>query len=92
VGEFSKCVHIRGDIFEVVLNCCPAASQTTGEPRLDISLNGFTRVAHFSYKISQLGNKLIDLSILMLDPLPFHNVEVSAEGLTKDSSYEIKEA
>jgi hypothetical protein len=90
VGEFSKCNHICRDIFGLVLNCGPAASQTTGNPGPDLVLNGLTRVARFPNEISQLVKELIELSILMLDLFPFYDVEVSAKGLTKAGSYEIK--
>jgi hypothetical protein len=70
VGEFSKCALICEYIFGLVLNCSPAMSQTTGEPGLDLVLNGFSRVAYFPHEISQLVKELIDLSTLMLDFFP----------------------
>src|SRR5712691_10681361 len=92
VGKFSECAHIGGDIVRLVLNSGPAASQTTREPGLDLVLNGFARVAHFPHEISQLVKELIDLAILVLYPLPFDNVKVSAKRLTETGLYQVKKA
>src|SRR6266852_5199947 len=92
VGKFSECAHIGGDIVRLVLNSGPTASQTTGEPGLNFLFHGFARVAHLPHEISQLVKELIDLAILMLYPLPFDNVKVSAKRLTDPGSYEIEEA
>jgi hypothetical protein len=92
VGEFSKCAHIGSDVFRLVLNCCPASSQTTDEAGLDLVLNCLSRVAHFPHEITQLVKELIDLAILMFDLFPFHDIKVSTKGLTKTSSYKIEEA